>query len=370
MVLNRILAAMALAAAAASGPAVRGQTVYFQDDLFSPDIVLMRGVSPDGRQLQTLPHGVAGEPSHSQFTESTPSGPFSYRWFLTADVVGDGLFYPNGNPHVEICAIRPTADGGVIRVPLTALWTPDAGAPTVRLSASTNNDVARWSNGQQPGFFSFSGFLFDASDAFVDQVYYRVHLDVAAFDAAVREGTWSPATLDQLETVMTRSEALNPLGSDWVIFNGHHWSPDGTKLARVQDGRYLIVRDVAARSERIIYSAVNLQGNVAWAPTGPRIAFGEYYNGGRIVAINPDGTSPRVLIQGSQKGFRSLNYTSPVWSPDAQSLACVRENWDHGRMTVSTDVVRIPAGGTTKPVSITSAIITDGSQKGTVGWRP
>jgi hypothetical protein len=374
MILHRFrpgLLMMAGLAAAALTSAASGQTVYFHDDLSNPDVVLMRGVSPDGKKLQTLPHGVLGEPSHAVFTESTPGGPFSYRWFLAKAVVGDGLSYPEGGvQHMEIYATRPTATGGVIRVPLTALWSPNSETDTVRFTPSADGDEPRWSGGQSPSFFSFSGYRRTAAGAFVDQEYYRVDLDLPAFDAAVRDGSWSPVTVAGLATIMARRQALNPNNASYVLFNGHHWSPDGTKMVRIQDRNYVIVRDVAAGTEQIVYTSNNLQVTVSWSPTGAKIAFGEYSAGGRIVSMNPDGTAPSVLIRGSQQGFRSLNYTGPVWSPDALSLACVRENLDSGKGTISTDVVRIPAGGTTKPVSISAAVPSDGTRKTLQGWRP
>jgi TolB protein len=112
------------------------------------------------------------------------------------------------------------------------------------------------------------------------------------------------------------------------------WSPDGTRLAfwtqsASNGGLSLTVVDEDGRNARIVSgpnpvvipSLVQSRDSfypspADWSPDGTRLAFGATIGGiNRIVIATLDGHEPTVI------GVPSLDFLSPVWSPNGRQIA-------------------------------------------------
>jgi TolB protein len=87
------------------------------------------------------------------------------------------------------------------------------------------------------------------------------------------------------------------------------WSPDGTKLAWVKNGRELFVANADGSDRHLVARTAQLP---SWAPDGAKLAFTHSTNTSSTVrVVNADGTSERILAAG----------WDPQWSPDGTKLA-------------------------------------------------
>jgi Tol biopolymer transport system component len=88
------------------------------------------------------------------------------------------------------------------------------------------------------------------------------------------------------------------------------WSPDGTHLAfSNEDG--LNLGDAADRTDRVVVVSPRI-GDVAWSPDGSRIAYVD--DGFRIITINPDGSGRTAIVGGT-------DIADLAWSPDGSQIA-------------------------------------------------
>ncbi len=98
---------------------------------------------------------------------------------------------------------------------------------------------------------------------------------------------------------------------DWFDLD---WSPDGSRLAYVAGGIYVINRDGSGRR----HLRIGLPGGKhwpSWSPDGTQIAFASRlgpYEPWSVYVVRPDGTHRRLLAAGT---------AAPAWSPDGTRIA-------------------------------------------------
>jgi len=94
-------------------------------------------------------------------------------------------------------------------------------------------------------------------------------------------------------------------------------SPDGTKLARVMDGRVLITLLASGRSTLATRGELGSESDVAWMPDSLRILLVADTDGEAILYLyDPRTGSSRVLARGA---------TDPAISTDGQNVCFVRD---------------------------------------------
>ncbi len=98
-----------------------------------------------------------------------------------------------------------------------------------------------------------------------------------------------------------------------------HWSPDGTLLAYVRDGRELHVLDVATRADRVLVHGVLDRrpfgdlGDIAFSPAGDWIAYIDSDREGfaNVDVVRTGGGEPRAI-----SFLPNVNAGPLAWSPD------------------------------------------------------
>lgn len=114
-------------------------------------------------------------------------------------------------------------------------------------------------------------------------------------------------------------------------------SPDGTRLACLDMAGALVVRDLAAGTEKVLAAALGgggLPGPPSWSPDGRYVAYCDrnrlnlrYREGYNLIRVVDTTTGTGALHAFSPFGSLSDRYASgPVWSPDGKWLACVSES--------------------------------------------
>ncbi|MFF0743117.1 amidohydrolase family protein [Streptomyces sp. NPDC004111] len=114
-------------------------------------------------------------------------------------------------------------------------------------------------------------------------------------------------------------------------------SPDGTRLACLDMAGGLVVRDLAAGTEKVLAAALGgggLPGPPSWSPDGRYLAYCDrnrlnfrYREGYNLVRVVNTTNGASALHPVSRFGSLSDRYASgPVWSPDGKWLACVSES--------------------------------------------
>ena len=89
------------------------------------------------------------------------------------------------------------------------------------------------------------------------------------------------------------------------------WSPTGDRIAyAASDGAFVIRRDGTRRTR------LGPGADLAWSPDGSMLAF-DSSSGGPIRLVRPDGTGRRAVTRGRYD-------SSPAWSPDGRSLVFAR----------------------------------------------
>jgi hypothetical protein len=98
------------------------------------------------------------------------------------------------------------------------------------------------------------------------------------------------------------------------------WSPDGERLAWIDEQGVPTVGDGDARHPRAVSTeAQGDYGLIAWAPDGSRVAFGI---GASVVLADRDATNAGTIETGFEPfSGDSADVPAPMWSPDSTSLA-------------------------------------------------
>ena len=107
---------------------------------------------------------------------------------------------------------------------------------------------------------------------------------------------------------------------------GPSWSPDGRRIAVLEasdvtnhvEGRLWVVGADGSGRTQLSSGESPRGGQVAWAPDGSTIAFGDSRGG--ISTVRPDGSARRVLVP-----YNGLPASDPAWSPDGKRLAFAGE---------------------------------------------
>ncbi|GLF94871.1 amidohydrolase family protein [Streptomyces yaizuensis] len=114
-------------------------------------------------------------------------------------------------------------------------------------------------------------------------------------------------------------------------------SPDGTRLACLDLAGNLVVRDLAAGTERTLAAPLGgggLPGRPSWSPDGRRIALCDrnrlnfrFREGHNLVRVVDTVTAEsRLHAVGPYVSLSDRYASGPVWSPDGRWLACVSES--------------------------------------------
>jgi tricorn protease len=136
----------------------------------------------------------------------------------------------------------------------------------------------------------------------------------------VDRGTEQGLAIDELPDGMPRSVTPRGHNDDYP-----HWSPDGTQLAFIRDGRELHLLDVAARTDRIIARGeldrrpFGDRGSIAFSPAGDWIAYidgaGGFANA-RVVRTSGGETHAISFLPNGNAG-------PLAWSPDGTRIYLV-----------------------------------------------
>ncbi|MFF7728765.1 amidohydrolase family protein [Streptomyces sp. NPDC008001] len=130
-------------------------------------------------------------------------------------------------------------------------------------------------------------------------------------------------------------------GADTVLAGGGRaypvLSPDGSKLAALDLAGNLVVRDLAAGTDRVLAAPLGgggLPGRPSWSPDGRYVAlcdrnrlnqrFREGYNLIRVVGA-ADGSS-RLYALAPHVSLSDRYGSGPVWSPDGRHMAVIAES--------------------------------------------
>jgi Tol biopolymer transport system component len=129
-------------------------------------------------------------------------------------------------------------------------------------------------------------------------------------------------------------------------------APDGRSLAftiEKQDAQELLVIDSEGRHERVIGTALNLRGDLAWAPDSQSIIGAMVRNGEpRLARIFLDGSVSQPMV--------SEYSVDPAWSPDGKYFVYTGAD-------VGTTFPLRASGPDGRPYGIASLILTRGSRR-------
>lgn len=149
-------------------------------------------------------------------------------------------------------------------------------------------------------------------------------LETGLFPLAI---AWSPnmtqialtaardSTLNDIYTVSLPDGTLHNLTDTLVLDESSPvWSPDGRRMAFVQEGHRLLVMNADGSDKRYV-TEVSQRCVPAWSPAGTQIAFFQWDEVLKIIRLE-DGTITAFPDDGHI-------LMSPVWSPDGTRLALI-----------------------------------------------
>jgi len=168
-------------------------------------------------------------------------------------------------------------------------------------------------------------------------------------------GTWSP---DSKQIAYVRWDGTNDTSGEIVVVkadgSGAHilvsgrdfqqlaWAPTGDRIAYVAGGPQRMIHIVRTDGSKDIAIARGL--SVQWSPDGRRLAFVWERGGiasGEVTVINRDGTHPRVI------DARAVDpYVQGIgWSPDGHTIAYRTENPSQACSCMNLYIEQLDGGG-------------------------
>jgi len=116
-----------------------------------------------------------------------------------------------------------------------------------------------------------------------------------------------------------------PLWRDEGYLSVHSWSPDGQSVVRTDSEGQLLISDLHGRSRNLPEQTKGLRGvnsrsdigDVRWSPDGRKIAY--IQDAQQLTIVNPDGTDSRVVEFHDGHGS-TLHVRSFSWSPDSNRV--------------------------------------------------
>lgn len=331
--------------------------IYFRDGWTN----LTYHVNADGTNKTVLPPNAYGTLSAERH-----AGRF---WFLQTRVI-DGQFYPDGDPRVELFAVREDDETDAFTVQLTndpRLEIAPGGNPRLHLRWASLDGVKdvvasfaalRWdlSTGQVVGAGIYEAPIWYDDQHNVDGLLYAPDPDAPLVAVPVE-----PRDTDR-----------DGIADDWRLgITGMDYSPDGaaltfsgtTTIPAAGDTYRLFVVDLAsANPTPVAIAETEPVGAPAWSHDGSRIAFNSFAG---IAAISPDGTSLQTLIPGKSGRSSPVLVRYPAWSPDDGHLAFWRYETNVRKGSTSVDLFRATAAGQ----DVTNLTNDGGIDARPLGWR-
>ena len=169
------------------------------------------------------------------------------------------------------------------------------------------------------------------------------HFDVSTVEPRLVyiscEFGYPESTGNEIDEFIPEIATRNLAGDDrrQVTFNREggyfpSWSPDGSRIAFLDDGLYSMAPDGSSRREHETDLDRVWLATPQWSPDGTRIvvvgrATSDDDGPPTMVVVGADGGAPMVLTKTS---------SAPSWSPDGERLAFARRDWDSGDVALYT----------------------------------
>jgi hypothetical protein len=292
----------------------------------------MWAMNSDGSNQTHFGTGTYGPPSMSIYG--------GYRYFLHTMPTTPQEFYPNGDPRVEVVALRSDWDW----------YTNDNSTTKVQLT----NDITLQTFGDG---------------------LYSLHWVPGGQKISFKARRWSGSTVSEAG-IYTASLQFGPDGSItglaaqpaapaipfaldadfWPSVRTYCWDPTGTKVAYENSPALYALRlaDLLGSPHQTIYNG--WAHTPQWSPDGTKIAFSNINLS--IMTINPNGTHLTEIIR------RTSTYTfdRPFFSPTGSHIVC------YGMTTTAPlddEIFRVTSNGN----SLTNLTNTPSTAEYPMGWR-